>query len=256
MVLFKDIKRFLETLVPLNTQDSWDNSGVQICRSNKPINKIGFAMTPSKNVLSQLTAKDIDLLITHHPISISPFKKLYDLSYPSNFLLELAKRDICVYSIHTNLDISDIGPTAIIAERLSLLDQKPIKVNPPYGIIGHPDKPLKQAYLVKKLKEFLAKDIYRAINYSPETLVKSIGICSGSGASFIDDLIGKVDVYITGDVKYHDAIKAVDNNLTVFDMGHFGTERIFFAKLKDILKQTYPNISYTVLDETSPYEVI
>ena len=33
-----------------------------------------------------------------------------------------------------------------------------------------------------------------------------------------------VDVYVTGDVKYHEAQRAVEQGMHIIDAGHFGTE--------------------------------
>ena len=83
-----------------------------------------------------------------------------------------------------------------------------------------------------------------------------MAVCSGSGASFIDLVAGKVDVYVTGDVKYHEALKSIDLGLTVFDMGHFGTERLFYKKLKDLLEKEFPLLKFILLSEKSPFEVV
>ena len=55
--------------------------------------------------------------------------------------------------------------------------------------------------------------------------VRKVAICSGSGAEFIQRaaFVG-ADVYVTGDVKYHEAQQAVELGMHVIDAGHFGTE--------------------------------
>lgn len=256
MVKLRDIISFLENLINPQLQDSWDNSGLQVGWKEKEIKRIGFALSVSKDVIAQAREKQLDLIITHHPVTISAIKSLNDFSYPSNLLLELAKSGISVYALHTDLDVSPFGPTAMIAERLGVKKLSSITENPPYGIIGTLNPSLTQEELFKKLKSFLPKDVYRGINFKAENIAKRVAICSGSGASFIGLVTGRVDVYITGDVKYHDAMKAVDLGLTVFDMGHFGTERLFFDRLKDILKMEFKNLTLTVLKEKSPYEVV
>ena len=47
----------------------------------------------------------------------------------------------------------------------------------------------------------------------------------GAGADFIGQAAFKgADVYLTGDVKYHDAQRAVQQNINLVDGGHFPTE--------------------------------
>ena len=57
-------------------------------------------------------------------------------------------------------------------------------------------------------------------------MVSTVAICGGSGAALITDAHSAgADVFVTGDVKYHDAQKARECGLTVVDAGHDGTER-------------------------------
>ena len=47
----------------------------------------------------------------------------------------------------------------------------------------------------------------------------------GSGAFAIDKCIDeKIDLLITGDIKYHDGQKASENNLSILDIGHYNSE--------------------------------
>ena len=55
--------------------------------------------------------------------------------------------------------------------------------------------------------------------------VRRAAVCGGAGAEFIDDAVRRgADVYVTGDVKYHDAQRAVEQGMHIIDAGHFGTE--------------------------------
>lgn len=256
MAKLSDITAFLESLVPLQQQDSWDNSGLQLSCGEGEVERVGFSLSVSREVIREAKRNKVDLIVTHHPLTISGLKVFTPDRYPQNLLLELVRSSISLYALHTNLDVSPFGPTALISEFLDLQDVKPITLNPPYGAIGNLRKECSQEELLSKLKSFLPEDVFRAVNYLPNFRVKSVAVCSGSGASFIDSVAGKVDVYITGDVKYHDAMKAKDLGLTVFDMGHFGTERFFYKKLKGLLESAFPQVDFILLSEKSPFEVV
>lgn len=63
--------------------------------------------------------------------------------------------------------------------------------------------------------------------------VKRVALCGGSGSSLIDTAAAlKADVFLTGDVKHHDAHKAMGLGIALIDAGHFGTEKI----VPDIIK--------------------
>lgn len=59
-----------------------------------------------------------------------------------------------------------------------------------------------------------------------EKSVQTIAVCGGSGAGLIDQAarLG-ADVFVTGDVKYHEAQQALALGLTIVDAGHFATEQ-------------------------------
>ncbi|OMH41111.1 Nif3-like dinuclear metal center hexameric protein [Desulfurobacterium indicum] len=257
MATFREIVNFLRTIVPEGMQDSWDNSGVQI-GFDKEVERILFALSINESVVEEAKKKDIDMIVTHHPITISPIKYIDERSVPESFYLRLIQENIPVYSMHTNLDVSPFGPTAIIAEKIGLKDVKPIinqKGMPPYGLVGEIE-PVSQKLLVKKLCKVFADDLYRIVNYSPEKIVRKVSVCSGSGASLIREVASVSDFFITGDVKYHDAELAIMLGLTVFDAGHFGTEKLFYGKLLKALKERFSEITFLVAEsEKSPFEV-
>ena len=54
--------------------------------------------------------------------------------------------------------------------------------------------------------------------------VSLIGLMGGSGSSFVKKAIDlNLDMYISGDIKYHDYLDAIENGLVVLDIGHFSS---------------------------------
>jgi len=58
--------------------------------------------------------------------------------------------------------------------------------------------------------------------------IKKIAVVNGGGASFLGKLekIG-VDLFITGDIKYHEALDAREVGISIFDIGHYESEYFF-----------------------------
>ena len=68
-------------------------------------------------------------------------------------------------------------------------------------------------------------------------LVRRVAVCGGAGAEFIDNAVRLgMDVYVTGDVKYHEAQRAVEQGMHVIDAGHFGTESPVLPVLAERLR--------------------
>lgn len=71
-----------------------------------------------------------------------------------------------------------------------------------------------------------------------ERSIKNVAVVSGSGASLIDKVLSqKVDLFITGDLKYHEAKDALAWGLAIIDAGHQGSEEIIVPYLCDLLQK-------------------
>lgn len=92
------------------------------------------------------------------------------------------------------------------------------------GRIGVLEKPLTMEKFLEKVKTLLKLQNVRFVGNS-DKIIKKVAICSGSGAEFIvKSAYQGADVIITGDVKYHEAQQALENDINIIDAGHFGTE--------------------------------
>ena len=58
--------------------------------------------------------------------------------------------------------------------------------------------------------------------------VKRVALTTGSGCSLLKSI--NADCFLTGDVKYHDAMEAKSIKLSLIDIGHFESEH-FFAQI-------------------------
>lgn len=71
--------------------------------------------------------------------------------------------------------------------------------------------------------------------------VQRVALCGGSGGDLVDAAAGaSADVLITGDVKHHQALHALDAGLAVIDAGHYGTERPVLDLLATLLCPLLP----------------
>ena len=79
--------------------------------------------------------------------------------------------------------------------------------------------------------------------------IQRIALCTGSGAEFIKVAAKqKADVYITGDVKYHDMQLAKELGILVVDAGHYGTEYMSQTILKQYLTDAFTEEEVEVIE--------
>lgn len=110
------------------------------------------------------------------------------------------------------------------------------------GMVGELDEAIDVLEFFKDLKE---KFNVGCIRHTPlvKKKVKRIAVCGGSGSFLIHAAkASKVDVYITGDVKYHEFFDA-DNQVVIADIGHFESEQFTIELLINEIREKFPNFA-------------
>ena len=64
------------------------------------------------------------------------------------------------------------------------------------------------------------------------------------------------DVYITGDVDHHFALDALEQDLFVIDVGHYGGEKLFIPYMKEYLNRELPDLKVITHPIKSPFFVV
>ena len=70
--------------------------------------------------------------------------------------------------------------------------------------------------------------------------VKRVAICGGSGSSLMPAFLSsEAQVFISGDIHYHDAREAENVNRAIIDIGHFPSEHLVVDALAQQLKNIF-----------------
>ncbi|MBQ1216208.1 MAG: Nif3-like dinuclear metal center hexameric protein, partial [Firmicutes bacterium] len=137
----KEIEGILNEIAPLELQESWDNSGVQIDVGRPHIQKVLVCLEITREIVAEAIDQDVDLIVTHHPLMFRGVKKI-DRSTPlGEYLLELIFTGISVYSSHTSFDTAMGGNNDDLASRLNLRDVEELE-----GVLG------RTGYLAQPMK--------------------------------------------------------------------------------------------------------
>lgn len=102
------------------------------------------------------------------------------------------------------------------------------------GKIGELNEPLNLEDFAKYAKAHLNIPSVRYTGPS-EALIKTVAIIGGAGIGFETSAFKKgVDVFVTGDIKHHDALDAKTNGIHLLDINHY-SEYVMKEGLKDLL---------------------
>lgn len=119
------------------------------------------------------------------------------------------------------------------------------------GVVGN-ISPMPVAEFLDMLKKQMNVSSLR-YSQGRSSTVSRVAICSGSGAEFIGNAIrSRADVYITGDVKYHDFTEK-GSDIIIADIGHFESELCTKEIFYRIITEKFPNFAtYYSENEKNP----
>ncbi|NOR86551.1 MAG: Nif3-like dinuclear metal center hexameric protein [Bacteroidales bacterium] len=130
------------------------------------------------------------------------------------------------------------------------LDNKNLKIGA--GIIGDLPEPMEEKDFLNFLKEQLQTNCVRHTSFRNKKVSK-VALCGGSGSFLIKDAkAAKADIFITGDVKYHDFFEA-NNHLMIADVGHYESEQFTKDLIGEFLIKIFPNFAVQISEHhTNP----
>jgi len=242
---YKTLINIIEEIAPPQLAEDWDNSGVQIYTGSESIGKIMTTLEITGEVIEEAKARRCDMILAHHPLIPAPaFGMIQNIDASDAAgarIIELIKNGISVYSAHTSFDSAMEGNNTYTARKIGLRNIRRPMNDPDSmpGIIGD----LPEEMTLIELCDHVEKSLDLWEGYSraagnPNGTVRTAAICTGAGFDLIDAAAGNgCDVLITGDVKYHQALKAEDMGIAVIDAGHWGTEKSFALNIAEQLRE-------------------
>ena len=277
------IIRILDNLAPPFLAEEWDNCGLQLGNPAWPVTKIWVALDPTLQVVEAACAQKVDLLITHHPLIFKPLKSI-EFQTPLGTVINMATRhNLAIFAAHTNLDSTVGGLNDILARRLGLKDLKPLvppeaggeikqfkddvdlliprECTPGMGRVGHLGKTMDLKSLARAIKKKMGLKIIKFAG-DPHLSIKKAAVCTGSGSSLLGSFFDSgAQVYISGDMRYHDARDVEAANLGIIDIGHFSSECFvaedLAARLSTIFEKSGIEVGVEACDiEKDPFEVL
>lgn len=125
-----------------------------------------------------------------------------------------------------------------------------------YGRIGNLEDTVTLKDLAEEIKGKLRIDTIRVYG-NLDRVVKNIALCSGSGMDFIMDAFKRgADVFVTGDIKYHDYQLAKNLGIALIDANHYDTEKTMLYYLQDYFKEALDKDVVIDLYDNNDYKFI
>ncbi len=110
------------------------------------------------------------------------------------------------------------------------------------GMVGELTDPISEMDFLKMVKRVFNLQSIRCTPLLGKE-IKKIAFCGGSGAFLIKQAIAVgADIYITGDVKYHQFFDA-ENKIIIADIGHFESEQFTVDIFYEYLLKNFPKFA-------------
>lgn len=241
----KTITDAIERFAPLSLQESYDNCGLQIGDPEGETSAALLCLDVTEEVMEEAVRRGCDMVISHHPVLFRGLKQIVGAT-PSQRIAAMAiSHGIAIYAAHTNLDSATHGVSDQMARMLQLHSCRPLcptcaDALTGLGIVGEIEPTPAMEYL-RHVKDTFGVRSLRYSERSPQIVVRRVALCGGSGAEFIARAIdAHADIYITGDLKYHDYTEHACDILLV-DIGHWESETCAPTILARILHECCPD---------------
>lgn len=120
----QDVTNYLESIAPLQYQESYDNAGLIVGDDKNVISGVLVCLDSMEEIIDEAIERKCNLIVAHHPIVFSGLKKITGNNYVERTIIKAIKHDIAIYAIHTNLDNMLNGVNEMIGRKLGLINTR------------------------------------------------------------------------------------------------------------------------------------
>jgi dinuclear metal center YbgI/SA1388 family protein len=261
-----DANAAITALWPLGEAEEWDAPGLLSGDPSATVDRIHVAVDAVFDTVDEAIAGGAQLLMVHHPLLLRGVTSVAEDRYKGAVIARLIRGGCALVAAHTNADIVARGTSAVLAERLGLVDARPIVPGADsalgLGRVGRLSAPTTLGALARTLADLLpatASGVRAAGEF--DRSIETVALCAGAGDSLLSHPeVVAADVYITSDLRHHPASEAAENarvsgGPALIDMSHWASEWLWLEVAAEQLRAAMPDVEVTVSElRTDPWD--
>lgn len=243
-----EIIEYTERIAPSDMAEGWDNVGLLAGSGEAEVSRVMLALDITADVVREAAEKGAQLIISHHPVIFEPLMSLE----PDTAPYLLVKSDIAALCLHTNLDRAERGVNTALATALGLRN---VRLYPDdFLAVGEPEREMSADEFAVFVRDRLGAP---SVRYT-DGRVSRVAVSSGGGGEGIElSRVYGFDAFVTGELKHHQYELAAQRGTAAFDAGHFSTENVVIAPLRDDLSRAFPSVEFIVSERCRcPYRSV
>ncbi len=229
----QELYNALDARIPPSFSCRWDNDGLSCCPDpNAPVRGVLVALDPTEDAVAEAERQGFNLLLTHHPLLFRGLRAADGADTSSRKVIRLIRAGISAAAFHTRLDALPGGVNDTLAAVLGLSDVIPFGSgegkdgNPagmPPGRIGCLPVPESPDDFCRRVKAAL--HLPALLFAGGGRTIRRVAVLGGAGDEDADAAhAAGADVYVTGELRYHQLCDAPFEGMMLVAAGHYHTE--------------------------------
>jgi dinuclear metal center YbgI/SA1388 family protein len=254
-MLLTEIMAVLEELAPLRYAENWDNVGLLVGDPSVDVRRVLVTVDYTAAVAEEAAAAGATLVVAYHPPMFAAVKRV-----PHEALwADAVRRGVALYSPHTALDVARQGTNDVLADACGMhgSERRPIRPyvskssasaarSEPEGIglgrIGRVGA-LSRTELIARLKTELLLG-YVMVSGPTAGGAGEVAVAAGAGGELLQDAMrAGAEVFVTGEIRHHDALLAAARGVMVVATLHSNSERRAVRGYAERIAERLPNVT-------------
>lgn len=250
---------------PATDAESWDHTGLLVGDPSRQITGVAVCLDPTVEAIKRARDAGANVLISHHPVYIDPpasFSPLESVPLnPGSAVWAAIENGIALLNYHTALDVSHEA-AKVLPGLLSLnferivdpIDAKGKKGYGQYCSVRPEDKPYTLGKLAARTTSVFGR--YPRVWGDFDKIIDHVVTCTGSAGDIASKVLRSgADVLVCGEIRYHEALSALQAGLCVIDLGHDVSELPLVAPLAAAVEKCgVPHSKIMIIDQGSNWK--
>ncbi len=255
----RDVLVALELIAPERFAFDFDRVGLQVGDSDAPVLRAVVSLDRSLAAIEYAATIGANLVVSHHPLLLYPLAAVTEATYEARVARRLVQANINFIAAHTNWDsarggindalahtlglhsVEDFGSGAMVATPAGPVLQQAA------GRIGSLPDAVSGVQFASLLKDRLGLD--PLMFCSADRMIKRVAVVGGAAdGEWRAANAASMDILVTGEVKQHNGLEAMESGFAIAAAGHYATEQPGVVWLRERLAESVPEVEWVIFE--------
>jgi dinuclear metal center YbgI/SA1388 family protein len=242
----RDLTNILDAIAPPHYAEPWDNVGLLVGDYSADIVRGMLTIDCTETVYAEARSLGCQFVLAYHPTIFDGIKKLH----ASSVVFQAIRDGIAIYSPHTALDVAEGGTNDVLADIVGMITRAPLrpsKANDTLGLgrVGSIVS-IERSLLIERIRKGLG--VEKLLVAGPvDGMVDRVAVGAGACGDMIKEVLAsKAGLYLTGEMRHHDALRSAERGVTVVCALHSNSERVTLAHLAQKLSREANGVEWMI----------